>query len=352
MKAVYFLTVLLSVLCLRTNAQTPQDTITMTLGEGKKVIIVIDDKSRLKELQEYDINEMIDNLADQVDSVEADEKVIVITDKEGEKFDVRIIEVEETDDQVAVSIGNKKVVVIEEDDRVQVKFNDNGNQRRKKATRHYLDFDIGTNNYLNSNGKFPDVDNAQWAVRPWGSWNVAINSNYRTHISGPLALQWGGGISWYNFKFQDDATRLSKLEDGVEFFRENNPEINSEKSKLAISYLQLQAVPMLDFRYTTGERDEAYPGKHRYNSKAFRIGLGGYAAYRLSSHTKYKFDYRGDNNRKDKDRDNFYLNNWRYGLRLQVGFKGIDLYANYDLNELFSEGRGPELNAFSFGIIL
>jgi len=25
---------------------------------------------------------------------------------------------------------------------------------------------------------------------------------------------------------------------------------------------------------------------------------------------------------------------------------------NYDLNDLFSAGRGPELNAFSFGIII
>lgn len=351
MKAMYFLTVLLTVLCLKTNAQTPMDTITMTLGEGKKVIIVIDDKSRLKELQEYDINEMISNLAAQVDTVEEDEKVVVITDKEGEKFDVRIIEVEETDEQVAVSIGNKKVVVIEDDERVQVKLNSKDNERRKKATRHYLDFDIGTNNYLNKDGKFPDEDNSQWAVRPWGSWNVAINSNYRTHLSGPLALQWGGGVSWYNFKFQDDATRLIEVEDGVEFYRENNPDINSEKSKLSVSYIQLQAVPMLDFRYTSGAYDEAYPGKHVYNPKAFRIGLGGYAAYRLGSHTKYKYDFDGDNE-KDKDRDNFYLNNWRYGLRLQLGFKGIDLYANYDLNELFSAGRGPELNAFSFGIIL
>ena len=28
-----------------------------------------------------------------------------------------------------------------------------------------------------------------------------------------------------------------------------------------------------------------------------------------------------------------------------------DLFFNYDLNELFAEGKGPKLNAFSFGVI-
>jgi len=39
-------------------------------------------------------------------------------------------------------------------------------------------------------------------------------------------------------------------------------------------------------------------------------------------------------------------------LRFQMGYRGIDFYANYDLNELFVEGRGPQLNAFSFGFVL
>jgi hypothetical protein len=40
----------------------------------------------------------------------------------------------------------------------------------------------------------------------------------------------------------------------------------------------------------------------------------------------------------------------RYGLRGQIGFNDIDLFVNYDMNDLFTEGKGPQLNAFSFGI--
>ena len=54
---------------------------------------------------------------------------------------------------------------------------------------------------------------------------------------------------------------------------------------------------------------------------------------------------------KEKDHDNFYLNNLRYGIRFQIGVRSTDLFVNYDMNELFATDRGPKLNAISFGII-
>jgi hypothetical protein len=88
-----------------------------------------------------------------------------------------------------------------------------------------------------------------------------------------------------------------------------------------------------------------------YKKQGFKIGVGVYGGYRLGSHSKIKFR-QNDETDKDKEHSSFYLNNWRYGLRMRMGIKSLDLFFNYDLNELFSEGRGPELNAFSFGIIL
>jgi hypothetical protein len=85
------------------------------------------------------------------------------------------------------------------------------------------------------------------------------------------------------------------------------------------------------------------------NSDSFRIGVGPYAGYRIDSYTKQVLEIGGDE-QKPKDHDNFYLNNIRYGLRTQIGFQDIDLFFNYDLNELFIENKGPKLNAFSFGV--
>ena len=52
------------------------------------------------------------------------------------------------------------------------------------------------------------------------------------------------------------------------------------------------------------------------------------------------------------EKSNMYIENLRYGLRGEIGVgKEIDLFFNYDLNDLFQPGKGPEMQAMSFGVI-
>jgi hypothetical protein len=225
---------------------------------------------------------------------------------------------------------------------------DERNEKREKrrfGTFHSLNFDLGTNNIL-EDGKSPQESNAQYAVKPFGSWNFAINSVNNTHIAGALHLQWGGSLSWYNFKFEDAGTRINKLDDRVEFV-EDPRDINLIKSKLTSSYLNVSLIPMLDF--SNNRHHHRWSWHHK--QEGFRIGVGGYAGYKIDSHTKAIYEVEGDRKR-DKNKDSYFLNTWRYGARLQAGYRDIDIYVNYDMNELFAENRGPKLNAFSFGIII
>ena len=82
----------------------------------------------------------------------------------------------------------------------------------------------------------------------------------------------------------------------------------------------------------------------------FRLGIGPYMGYRIASKSKLVYES-GDDREKEKDRDSFYLNNLRYGFRLQLGVRSTDLFINYDLNDLFADEKGPRLNAISFGLI-
>lgn len=346
------------------SAQTEpllKDTLTIQIGSDKKVIILVKDKQALRSLQHYDLNKMVRDLNQKADSLDQ-KKTIVITDEEGNRYRITYsLEIEkelaeaerdhETDDDDNEDDQDK-----DKGNNINITF---GNKNKNKEhtnhdyarTRSKFLFDLGMNNYV-EDGKFPQEDDAQYAVKPWGSWYIGVNQVNITQIAGRLALQWGGGINWYNFKFEDPQTRLIKQSDGVVFEKESNSDRFSEKSKLTASFIGLQAVPMLDFGYrkkTVTNDDGSTQVKRWHEDKAFRIGLGGYAGYRLGSYTKYKFEVNNDE-KKDRNRNSYYLNNWRYGLRMQMGYKGVDLFAQYDLNELFVENRGPQLNAFSFGV--
>jgi hypothetical protein len=210
--------------------------------------------------------------------------------------------------------------------------------------KHWQTFnvDLGTNNYL-SDGKFPDDNNAPYAVRPWGSWYVAFNSVHRARLANKYFLEWGLGISWYNFKFQNNDILLERNDTGLTFYSDSL-HTNFIKSKLTASYLNASFIPVIDFG---GKGKKAL--NREYHS--FRLGLGPYVGYRIGSHSKLVYES-GNHKEKVKDKDNFYLNNFRYGLRLQLGFRSTDLFFNYDMNDLFISGKGPALSAFSFGVTL
>ena len=212
--------------------------------------------------------------------------------------------------------------------------------------------EIGMNNYL-ENGDFPDANAAPYAVRPWGSWYVGLGWSRSNYLSKSFLIEWGGLFSWYNFKLEDDNIVINKGPDMVEFVPLPS-EFNGKKSKLTTSYFNVSVVPMFDFSGNKRKVKSLESGSvkiENYKKQGFKIGIGAYAGYRLGSHSKIKFKENGDTD-KDKEHSSFYLQNFRYGLRARIGIKSLDLFFNYDLNELFEEGRGPELNAFSFGIIL
>jgi hypothetical protein len=226
-----------------------------------------------------------------------------------------------------------------------------GTRYYTRSMYHSFNIDIGMNNYL-ENGHFPDGSNQLYTVKPWGSWYVGLTSTLRTKITNKFYLEWGAGVTWYNFKFSNFKTILSKDANGVIFSENPRTDVEFTKSKLTVCYVNLSMVPMFDLGGYMRKPNVFNGDRLNFDRRgSFRIGVGPYVGYRLDSYTKQVYEENGDK-QKSHHHDNYYLNNIRYGLRAQIGFRDTDLFFNYDLNELFIEGKGPKLNAFSFGITL
>lgn len=322
-----FLIVTMVLLIASTKAQPKSDTIIVELAKTSRVVFTINDRSDLEILKHYDFNDLFKDMIAKL-----------------EKNDTTVAKNDSTEALAEVAEEQDENWNHDSDDDDDDDEDDHWDHHHRGRTSQSFNMDLGTNNWL-SDGKFPDSNDELYSVRPWGSWYVGLSSIQRTRLANKFFLEWGLGINWYNFKFQDDNVLIDKTSDGTQFIPDPREELDFVKSKLTVSYVNASLIPVIDF----GD----YSRKSRMwddHGNSFRIGLGPYIGYRVWSYSKLVYEEEGEK-QKDKNSDNFYLNNFRYGARLQLGYRSTDLFFNYDMNELFVEGKGPSLNAFSFGII-
>ena len=334
-------------------AQKKADTVIIRVGEGSKVIFAIQDKKDLEILKHYNFQSLMTDMIDKLDRRDSTRleksaafylKDTVIVNGPSESQSASDGEWPTEADRARYKESDRR----NNNDRYVTYSSGNNNTYRyrnnsRRRTYSSFNIDLGTNNYLEG-GKFPGDANSVYTVRPWGSWYVALNSTQRTRLANKFFLEWAGGISWYNFKFQDNKTLLTKDDTGATFSLDSRP-YDFNKSKLTVAYVNFSLVPMVDLG-GNNRKPGLFSGRH---SNGFRIGAGPYVGYRIDSYTKQVFAIQGDE-KVERLHDPYYLNNIRYGARFQFGFRGTDFFVNYDMNDLFVANKGPQLNAFSFGV--
>ncbi|HSF53040.1 MAG TPA: hypothetical protein VLA71_04785 [Algoriphagus sp.] len=204
----------------------------------------------------------------------------------------------------------------------------------------YTNYQSHKSSKFSSNFMEPEVGINIWpsdkgapAVKPWGSWYVALNTTGTWKASKNFHLKSALGVNWYNFKFEDTDIIAVKTPDGIEF--QEFTEGSGTKSKISASFVNLTLVPTL-----------------RSNDGNFRFGAGGYAGLRIGGRGKFVYDDAEGDQHKQFEKSNMYVENLRYGLRSEIGIGDFTLFFNYDLNDLFEAGKGPEFQAMSFGILL
>ena len=203
----------------------------------------------------------------------------------------------------------------------------------RRGTDNFVNVYLGLNNYL-LDDELPN-SNSPLSLNPITSYYAGLNFDKVTHLLGPLYLDWGAGVSIQSFSFENTRTRILKGDNEIIFGEVTG--ITGRRSRLNVSHLNVHFVPTFSFG--------------RYG--AFRVGFGVFGGYRIGSNTRVKFDDADGNKQKDRIRDSFFVNPYKYGLRATIGWDSFDLFFNYEVSELFEEDiQAPRLNPMTFGVIL
>jgi opacity protein-like surface antigen len=164
------------------------------------------------------------------------------------------------------------------------------------------------------------------AINSWGSRAVNMYYQYSKMIGeSHIGVSPGLGIGVSKYSFQRDVT-LIEGDDGItttplsNILGLNQP----RRSQFDAVYLDIP----LDIWYYA----------NRYDKRGFKVGIGGKGGFRIDSKTKYVYSENGEN-KTTKQKENWGLNQFRYGVHLKVGFGVFHLYGSYMFSPLFDNSK-------------
>ena len=184
--------------------------------------------------------------------------------------------------------------------------------------------ELGLNSALDAPSRFD--------LALWGSRTVNVYYQHELRIAqSKFSLVPGIGLSLERFKFKNGATLGYDAEDSLKLFIPSETGMTElRKSQLVTNYVD---VP-LELRFSSNPSD---PGR------SFKLSIGGRIGYMYDAFTKQK--YREDGETKQlKDKQNFNLTRFRYGVSARLGIGNFSLFGYYNLTPLFEEGKGPYQN--------
>jgi hypothetical protein len=278
--------------------------------------------------------------------VSKNEVIRVVDDQQGTDISIGekgYIKYEDNDDTVKIKIGKKGVRISENEDGTSVDIIDLDEVEderdftyKRRFKGHWSGFELGLNNYFTNDFstslpplyEFMDLNTSK-------SLNVNINFlEYNIGlVSNNIGLVTGLGMEINDYRFDKN---ISICEDNNGMIVDTIYGFTLEKSKLVTTYLT--APLLMEFQIPAGRRN-----------RRLYISMGVIGGLKIGSHTKIVYRESG-NRKKDKNRDDFNISPFRYGVTSRLGFRALKIYANYYLTPLFEKGNGPELYPFSIGL--
>jgi len=250
-----------------------------------------------------------------------------------------IFSVKEMGDETRIKLGKKEFRIVENNDGVVV-FKGSGEGSHKKSNDrfkgHLGGLELGLNSYLSdfwSTTLKPEDNYLNLNTAKSYTWNLSlpcVNIGFTRHFGIAATL----GVNFNKYRF-DQNNSIVEDENGVigPFYPEES--ITYSKSKLVTTYATLPVILETQIPLSNTKR-------------TINIGAGVIGAAKLGSHTKVVY-YTGGKE-KEKHKDDFSLNTFRWGATGRIGYEFFQIYGTCYFTSMFENGKGPELYPFEVGI--
>lgn len=337
MKTITFYVV--AALCLLATKLNAQETFEdRVAGIARNIEKITKQQKDSLKIEVEQVNQLLDKK--EISSEEAAKRKEDLAERRAEKIE-KLVEAEE--EKLNELVKDKVEGKVAEDGTQKFKFSFGEKDSIRKVERSYrrttsqFVFAFGVNRLV-SDDKI-DNENFKWRsdFYEWGvAWNTRVfKNNNLLHLKYGLSLQ-------YNNLRPENNKMFATTDDGQTILVDSGRDLDMSR----LRYVNL-VVPMhLEFDFTkkqvNGER--TYFPSH----KSVRLGVGGYAGVNVKEKQILRYSEEG-HDVKHKEKGDFNVSDFVYGVSAYLGYGEISLYAKYDLQPVFANNT-VDSNNLSLGI--
>jgi len=233
-----------------------------------------------------------------------------------------------------IKIGKSIIITSRNSDATVTLGSANGTVAKpKKAVSIGFDFtrfDLGFSRYLDQGSFTLSPANVNLDFLPSKTSNIGFDFfQFKYKASDKFRFYIGAGLDWNhirlnnNVTFQKNQATLTATQEAISF----------TKNRFSSRYLRIP----IGFDFT----------KKIQNDNKLHLVLGPEFGFLLNGKVKQESKERG----KEKFKDDYNFNPFRYGGFVRVGYKGWGIYTKYYFNDVFAKGQGPaDFKNMSFGL--
>jgi hypothetical protein len=231
----------------------------------------------------------------------------------------------ETSDSIYIDLSGMKKSILKK------------RSKGERRTTSQFVFAAGVNNLV-TDGAVAHSDYKYWGSHFY-EWGVTGNTRIFKN-DNLLHLKYGVSLMYNNLRPTDNRVFVANgNQTSLESFQYN---LKDSRFRNVFMTFPLH----LEFDFTkTKDKDGVKIFK---THKSVRFGIGGYGGFRIKSKQKLCFDVNG-NDTSTKEKGNFNVNDFIYGVSTYIGYKETSLYLKYDLNPLFKNNTIDQ-NNISLGV--
>lgn len=185
----------------------------------------------------------------------------------------------------------------------------------------------------------------RWANKPDSITIDGIGRGFNGYLcydfpikKAPLSVAIGAGIGTSNIYFTDDQQLVLTDSAGQSQAIFTGEREAYKRFKLSTAYLEAP----IELRYF---------GNRENRNKGFKAAIGMRVGTLVNAHTKGVYDL-GGSKVVEKENTRRFFEQYRVGATLRLGWGNFSLFGAYNLNPLFKEGQGPQVQPYSVGLCI